>query len=195
MEIDRRVTEEAERMTERTAPAAGIGANGRARLVEWANPAESLHAAKTMSGLDFLQAMVDGTIPQAPMADVLRTALIEVAPGIATFETQPDESLYNPIGIVHGGLMCTLLDSAMGCAVHTTLPAGTLFTSIDINVQYLRSVHASTGAIRTTGIVEKSGRRVTFAKGTVKDREGNLLATATSSLLIVAPDRGADIRE
>lgn len=167
---------------------AEMGASGRARLVEWGDPAASAEAAQTMTGLEFLRAVIDGSLPQAPMVSVLRTALVEASFGSVTFETQLDESFFNPIGLVHGGLVCTLLDSAMGSAVQSTLPAGTLFTSIDINVQYLRPVSLDGGPLRTTGIVDKGGRRVAFARATVSDRDGKSIATATSSLLIVGPE-------
>ena len=110
--------------------------------------------------------------------------LVEVGPGTVTFRCQPDESHYNPIGMVHGGLVCTLLDSALGCATHTTLPAGTGYTSIEIKVNYLRPVTADSGPLICTGRVTKPGRRVTFAEGEVLDNQGKVVATASGSLLI-----------
>ena len=109
-----------------------------------------------------------------------------------TFLITPDESSYNPIGLVHGGLVCTLLDSVVGCAVHTTLPAGVGYTSIDLQVSYLRPVHAHSGRLVAHGWVTKPGRRVAFAQGDVRDADGRLLATATSSLLIIAPPAGTE---
>jgi uncharacterized protein (TIGR00369 family) len=112
-------------------------------------------------------------------------AITEVGDGDVRFATTPDESVYNPIGMVHGGLVCTLLDSVLGCAVHTTLPAGVGYTSIEIKISYLRPVHAHSGEIVAHGWVTKPGRRVAFAEGDVRDGDGRLLASGSSSLLII----------
>jgi uncharacterized protein (TIGR00369 family) len=109
-----------------------------------------------------------------------------VDPGRVVFECEPDESSYNPMGIVHGGLVCTLADSVVGCAVHSTLDADSVFTSIDLNMSYLRAVTQDSGVLRATGIVTKPGRRVAFASAEVIDGSGKLVATATSSCLVMA---------
>lgn len=111
-------------------------------------------------------------------------SLARVEEGTAVFTCQPQESHYNPIGVVHGGLVCTLLDSALGCAVHTTLPAGIGYTSIEIRVSYLRPVTRHSGTLTCTGRVVKPGRRAAFAEGEVVDGAGKVVATATSSLLV-----------
>jgi uncharacterized protein (TIGR00369 family) len=111
--------------------------------------------------------------------------LMHVEPGLAIFECTPDESAYNPIGVVHGGLVCTLADSAAGCAVQTTLEAGVAYTSIDINVTYLRPVTKDSGLPRATGCTTKPGRRVAYATVEVSDNSGKLLAQATSSCLVM----------
>jgi uncharacterized protein (TIGR00369 family) len=107
--------------------------------------------------------------------------------GLAVFECTPDESVYNPIGLVHGGLACTLADSAAGCAVHTTLEPGARYTSIDITVNYLRPVTLASGTLVATGRVTKPGRRVALATAEVTDDAGRLVATATSNCLILSP--------
>jgi len=142
-------------------------------------------AAATLSGLEFLYAVRDGTLPRPPIAQLMGFSLVEVEPGLAVFECTPDESVYNPIGLVHGGLVCTLADSAAGCAVQSTLEAGVAYTSIDINVTYLRPVTKDTGLIRATGRVTKPGRRVAYATVEVADRTGKLVAQATSSCLVM----------
>jgi uncharacterized protein (TIGR00369 family) len=131
--------------------------------------------------------MQSGEVPAPPIARLMGFDLREVGEGEVTFVGTPDESVYNPIGMVHGGYVCTLLDSALGCAVHTTLPAGVAYTSIEIKVNYLRAVHVDAGELRIRGRVTKPGRRVAFADGDVRDASGKVLATAQSSLLIVAP--------
>jgi uncharacterized protein (TIGR00369 family) len=112
-------------------------------------------------------------------------ALVEVAHGLAVFECTPDESVYNPIGVVHGGLVCTMADSAAGCAVQSTLEAGVAYTSIDINVTYLRPLTKDSGLIRATGRLTKPGRKVAYATVEVTDRTGKLVAQATSSCLVM----------
>jgi uncharacterized protein (TIGR00369 family) len=107
--------------------------------------------------------------------------------GLAVFECTPDESVYNPIGLVHGGLVCTLADSVAGCAVHTTLEPGARYTSIDITVNYLRPVTLGSGRLVATGRVTKPGRRVALATAEVTDGAGRLVATATSNCLILSP--------
>lgn len=125
-----------------------------------------------------------GEIPGAPIAGHFGMDLLEVSPGSVTFRCIPDASHYNPIGTVHGGLVCTLLDSALGCATHTTLPAGSGYTSIEIKVNYLRPVTMDSGPLICTGRVTKPGRRVAFAEGEVVDNKGAVVATASGSLLI-----------
>ena len=141
-----------------------------------------------LSGLDFMTKIADGELPGAPIASHFGMDVVAVGPGTVTFRCLPDESHYNPIGTVHGGLVCTLLDSALGCATHTTLPAGSGYTSIEIKVNYLRpvTVTAAGGALICRGRVTKPGRRVAFAEGEVVDSQGKVVATASGSLLIFA---------
>src|SRR5262245_20844715 len=112
---------------------AGWGAP-RSRTVTWHSPRPSTAKGLAMAGIDYLRAVVDGRLPQAPMAGLLQFSLVDVEPGRAVFTCVPDESAYNPIGSIHGGLVCTVLDSVVGCAVHTTLPKGRGYTSIEIKV-------------------------------------------------------------
>ena len=157
----------------------------RSKTLTWYAPMVNAGAASTLSGLDFLHAVRDGALPRPPIAQLMGFTLVEVAPGLAVFECTPDESVYNPIGLVHGGLVCTLADSAAGCAVQTSLDAGVAYTSIDINVTYLRPVTKDSGLIRATGRLTKPGRKVAYATVEVTDSEGKLLAQATSSCLIM----------
>ncbi|MBA2390101.1 MAG: PaaI family thioesterase, partial [Geodermatophilaceae bacterium] len=101
------------------------------------------------------------------------------------FRCTPDQSVYNPIGLVHGGLVCTLLDSVLGCAVQTTLEAGVGYTSLEIKVSYLRPVRAGEGDLTAVGRVSRRGRRVSFADGEVRDSQGRLVATGSSTCLVV----------
>lgn len=156
----------------------------RQRTVTWHDPVASAMAGMALPGLDYLRAIRDGQLPGAPIAGLIQMGLSEVEEGRVVFTCRPDESAYNPIGTVHGGLVCTLLDSVCGCALHTLLPQGRGYTSIDLNVSYLKAVTARSGTLTATGTVIKAGARVGFTQGTVTEESGALVATATSSLLI-----------
>ena len=112
----------------------------RTRTITWEDPTLAAKAGHTMSGLDYLKAMQAGTVPPAPIALLMNMGIAEVDEGRIVFSAEPEEYHYNPIGTVHGGLAATLLDSAMACAIHTMLPAGTNYTTLEIKVNYLRSM-------------------------------------------------------
>jgi uncharacterized protein (TIGR00369 family) len=131
-----------------------------------------------------MQAIRDGLLPPPPIARLVQMDIVDLAEGRVEFSCAVDESVYNPIGVVHGGLVCTLLDTVAGCAVHTTLPQGLAYTSIELKVNYLRAVHAASGPLTAVGTVVKPGRRVAFAEGEVRDAAGRIVATASSSLLV-----------
>jgi uncharacterized protein (TIGR00369 family) len=160
------------------------GEEDRTKTVTWSDPAA--HAATTarMSGLELMKAFLDGSVPPAPITKLLGFALVSVSEGEVVFRGTPDDSMYNPIGLVHGGLVCTLLDSAAGCAVHSTLPTGTGYSSVEIKVSYLRPVRSGEGDLIATGRLVKGGRRIAFAEADVRDEQGRLVATASSSCLI-----------
>jgi uncharacterized protein (TIGR00369 family) len=157
----------------------------RSKSVSWYPPHVTATAGAGLSGLEFIQALADGLVAPPPIALLLNMWPTKVERGLVVFECDPDESVYNPIGVVHGGLVCTLADSVAGCAVHTTLEAGVGYTSIDITVNYLRPVTLGSGTLVATGRVTKPGRRVAMAAAEVHDGAGRLVATATSNCLIV----------
>ena len=156
----------------------------RTREVTWYDPTIGAGQGLRMAGLDYLRAMRRGELPPAPIAGLLRFEITEVEEGRVSFACVPDESAYNPIGAVHGGLICTLLDSVTGCAVHSTLPQGKGYTSIEIKVNYLKAVRLNSGLLTATGTLVKGGSRVGFSEGVVTDASGAVVATATSTLLI-----------
>jgi uncharacterized protein (TIGR00369 family) len=121
------------------------------------------------------------------MAALFDSELVSVDEGEAVFRCNPDESTYNPLGMVHGGLLCTLLDSAAGCAVQTLLPAGAAYASIEIKVSFLKPLHASTGEIKAHGRALKVGRRIAFAEAHARDQSGDVVGHATTSLAINRP--------
>ena len=156
----------------------------RTRTVEWHDPMITAAGALQRSGLETMQAIRDGILPPPPIAMLMQMGITGLEEGRVEFTCAVDESVYNPIGVVHGGLVCTLLDSVLGCAVHTTLPAGVGYTSIELKVNYLRAVHAAGGPLTAIGRVIRPGRRVAFAEGEVLDATGRTVATASSSLLV-----------
>jgi uncharacterized protein (TIGR00369 family) len=155
------------------------------RVVQWYDPKITAAVVAQMSGLDFMRAIRDGKLPPPPIASLLGFHPIELDEGYVVFEGTPDESVYNPIGVVHGGLVCTLADTVAACAVHTTLAVGYTYTSIDLNVSYTRPVTTDSGTLRAVGTVVKPGRRVAFSRAEILDGRGKIVATATSSCLIM----------
>ncbi len=156
----------------------------RSKVVSWHDPAPTTATGLSLPGLDYLRAMIDGTLPPPPISGLMDFAMVDAEPGRVVFTCRPDESAYNPIGAVHGGLVCTLLDSVAGCALHSTLPQGKGYTSIEIKVNYLKGVRASSGLLTATGTVVKAGARVGFTEGVVTDATGAIVATASSTLLV-----------
>ena len=156
----------------------------REMTIRWDDPQPALAAMPGLSGLEYMRKMMAGELPGAPIASHVAMRPIAVDEGTVTFESHPDESHFNPLGMVHGGLVCTLLDSALGCAAHTLLPVGAGYTSIELKVNYLRPVLPASAPLRCVGRVVKAGRRVTFAEGEVTDAQGKVVATASGSLLI-----------
>lgn len=156
----------------------------QSRTVTWHDPTEPARVGLSMAGIDYLRAMVAGRIPPPPISQLIQMDLVEVEPGRVVFTCTPDDSAYNPIGAVHGGLVCTLLDSVAGCALHSTLPQGKGYTSVEIKVNYLKAVRASSGLLTAVGTVTKAGSRVGFTEGVVTDASGAVVATATSTLLV-----------
>lgn len=157
------------------------------KTISWVDPRPQALQALTMSGLEYLHAMKNGDIPAPPIGSHINLEFVEATPGQVIMAATPDESLYNPIGSVHGGFFATLLDSVCGCAVQTTLPAGTAYTSLDLNVSFLRAITAETGRVVATGRVTKPGSRAAFVEADIKDADGRLLATATSTCLVFKP--------
>jgi uncharacterized protein (TIGR00369 family) len=157
---------------------------GRSRTYDWEDPAVSAAAVRQYSGLDFLREVQAGRLPAAPIAATLGMTLEEVEHGRVVFALEPGEEHYNPIGSVHGGVYATLLDSAAGCAVQSVLPQGMGYTSLDLNVKFLRPVTVDTGKVRAVGTVLNSGRRTALAQAELFDSGNRLLAHTTSSCLL-----------
>jgi uncharacterized protein (TIGR00369 family) len=138
-----------------------------------------------MSGLEFLQAMAAGRVPQPPICEPLSFRLTEVAEGFAAFEGEPGPHLFNPQGVVHGGWAMTLIDSAAGCAGLSVLPPGQAFTTLETKVNMTRAITTRTGKVRAESHVVSGGRRVVTCEAHVRDAAGRLLAHGTSTLLVL----------
>jgi uncharacterized protein (TIGR00369 family) len=157
----------------------------RQRTIEWQDPESLAIAGSSRTGLELMQGIAAGEVPPPPIAVTLGFDLVSVETGRCVFELEPQEFHYNPLGVVHGGVAATLLDSAMGCAVHTTLPAGVLYTTVGLTVNYVRPVTLATGAVLAEGRAVHTGRRLAAAEAQLIARDsGKLLAHATTNCLV-----------
>jgi uncharacterized protein (TIGR00369 family) len=163
----------------------------RTRTYSWSDPTINATALGRLSGLDTLRAMIAGELPAPPVMHTLGMDRIEVDEGRVTVVMQAQEFHYNPLGTVHGGILATLLDTATGCAVHTTLPAGIGYTSLDLTTRFLRPVTVDSGELRCEGTVISRGRTIALAEAKLSDARGRLLAHATSSCLLFDLDGAA----
>ncbi|MDX6611059.1 MAG: hypothetical protein QOD75_245 [Blastocatellia bacterium] len=137
--------------------------------------------------MEYLKKIVAGELPPPPIGVLMNFRLAELSEGHAVFTVEPAEYHYNPIGVVHGGLAATLLDSAMGCAVHSTLPAGAGYTTLEIKVNYLRPMSAETGEVRCEANIIHGGRTTATAEGKIVDSQGKLYAHGTTTCIIFRP--------
>jgi uncharacterized protein (TIGR00369 family) len=158
----------------------------RTRTFSWQDPAATAAEGLKLSGLDYITAIAAGTLPPPPIAQLLGFEILEAQEGRAVFALKPAEWMYNPIGMVHGGIAATILDSCMGCAVHTTLEAGVGYTTTDLHVRYIRAMGEATGRVLAEGRVVHGGRRTATAEGRLfVESEQTLIAHATTGCMIL----------
>ncbi|MGD8503198.1 MAG: PaaI family thioesterase [Syntrophobacterales bacterium] len=155
--------------------------------VTWEDPMVGARVANTMSGLDYLRAIKAGKIPHPPISNLLNFRLEKIDNGHAIFVLEPAEYHYNPIGMVHGGVASTVLDSAMGCAIHSTLPPGASYSTVELKVNFVRPMNTKTGQVRCEANVIHIGGRIASAEGRLLDMEDKLYAHATTTCLIFRP--------
>ena len=156
----------------------------RTRTYSWDDPLTHLEEGLQMVGIDYMQAIANGKFPQPPMAQTIGFALAEITEGRVVFECKPQEFHYNPLGVVHGGLAAILLDSAMGCAVHTTLPQGMGYTTVQYNVNLVRAITTKVKKLRSIATVIHSGRQTATAEAKLVDENEKIYAHATTTCLV-----------
>ena len=159
----------------------------RSKTVSWYDPAISAAAGASSTGREHLQAIIDGEVPEPPFAALVGARLQSVGDGEAIFRCTPDESTYNPAGLVHGGLLCMLLDSACGCAVQSRLPASVAISSIEIKVSFLSALRSDSGELEILGKALRVGRQVAFSEAHARNGDGKLVGHAPSSIALIRP--------
>lgn len=162
----------------------------RSRTATWDDPMRTARAARELPGRALLEAMVAGALPAPPIMRLLALGFGELDEGRIVFTLEPAEYHYNPIGTVHGGVISTLCDSAMACAIHSTLPAGTGYTTLELKVNFVRPATIATGPLRCEGRVIHVGGRVATAEASVTDAAGKLYAHSTTTCMILRPEPG-----
>ncbi|KYH45149.1 PaaI family thioesterase [Branchiibius sp. NY16-3462-2] len=158
----------------------------RERTYTWEDPQIFVDAAPGLSGLEFLGKVSSGELPAVPAGVTTGVVPVAVGDGWAEFELQPAEWNYNPIGAVHGGMLAGLLDSALGCAVHTKLPAGTGYTSLDLTIKFTRAANLRSGTLRCRGEVVTIGRRTATAEARILDSRDRVIAHGVTTCMLFA---------
>jgi len=161
----------------------------RHRVVEWQAPGPVARVASGMSGLETMCAIRDGILPPPPMARLIGFEMRVAEPGRIVMELDPDESLENTIGLLHGATAAALLDTAMGCAITTMQPVGQASVTLDLKLTYLRPLSVRSGRISTEGKVVKLGRRASYAEGFVRDGADNLAVHATATFTMIGGEK------
>ena len=159
----------------------------RTREIIWEDPTAAVQTGKTISGIAYLKALQSGELPPPPIAVLMGMWIAEVSEGRVVFSLEPAEYHYNPLGTVHGSVMATLLDSAMGCEVQSMLPAGTSYTTLELKVNYLRPITSKTGIVYCEGKIIHVGGRVATAEGRLTGADGKLYAHGTTTCIILRP--------
>ncbi len=163
----------------------------RTRTYSWRDPRAALAAGRALSGRDYLEKIMRGELPAPPMGETLGFRLAEIGDGRVVFRCAPGEYLYNPLGSVHGGLAATLIDSATGCAVHSRLPAGTGYTTVNLAVDFIKAISDRVGTLTCEGRVVRGGARIAIADADVRGEDGTLYARGSATCLILRPETSA----
>lgn len=161
----------------------------RIRTYEWIDPLETAEKGKTMSGYDFLNGILTGEIPPPPIAATLDFHPISVEEGKVTFEFEPREFHYNPIGCVHGGVISTVLDTVMGCALQSRLPQGVIYTTLELKINFIKAVTFKSGKMKAEGRLIHLGKSTALVEADLKDENGKLYAHGVSTCMIFQQPR------
>ena len=166
--------------------AASSPESSRSRTLVWQDPVATASAGATMTGMEYMTAVVTGKVPPPPIAVTMRLRPVELEEGRVIFEGEPGEEHYNPIGVVHGGYAATLLDSALGCAVHTTLPAGVAYASLGLEAKFVRPIPRDTGRVLCDATVLYRGRKQATAESNLVTADSNkLLARGIATCVLL----------
>ncbi|HWH31946.1 MAG TPA: PaaI family thioesterase [Egibacteraceae bacterium] len=157
----------------------------RERLVRWEDPAAAAEQGLALAGLDYLRGMIDGALPHPPICATLGFRVAEAEEGRCVIALEPGEHQYNPLGSVHGSVVVAALDSAAGNAVHSVLPAGVGYTTVDLTTTFLRAVTAQTGTLYCEGTLIHAGRRIALSEAKLRDAEGTLYAHGTTTCMVL----------
>ena len=150
-------------------------------------PPDRAETRRMMSGIEYMRKMMAGELPPSGMVQLLNLKLVEVSEGHAVFTVQANESHYNGLGIAHGGLAATLLDSALGCAINSMMPAGKIFTTLEMKINYVRPITRESGEVQCEANVIHIGGRVATAEGRITDEDGKLYAHGTATCMLFRP--------
>lgn len=156
----------------------------RKRTYEWSDPMQGATKAKTMSGFDYLRAILDGEIPPPPIMNTLEIVPVGLEKGQVAFGFEPKEFHYNPIGSVHGGVISTVLDSVMGCTVQSVLPEGFAYTTLELKVNFLKAVTFKSGQMKSVGRIIHSGKSTALVEADLRDEAGTIYAYGVSTCMI-----------
>lgn len=159
----------------------------RQRVTTWQDPAATAEQGLRLAGIDYLRGMIDGTLPHPPICATIGFRVAEVEPGRCVIALEPGEHQMNPLGTVHGSVIVSAIDSAAGNAVHSTLPAGVGYTTVDLTTTFLKAVRPGTGTLYCEGLLIQGGRRVALAEARLRDAAGTLYAHGTTTCLILTP--------
>ena len=157
----------------------------RSLNITWQDPMQMAQSARSMAGIDFLRGVRDGAIQPAPIQELIGMKLAEIEPGRAVWQLTPGEQHYNPIGTMHAGITATLLDSAMACAVHSTIPLGKGYTTLEFKINLVSAVTVRSGLLRAVGNVVHGGKSTATAEARLEDAAGKLYAHGTTTCLIL----------
>lgn len=161
----------------------------RERAYSWGNPFEGVELSKDLSGMDYLLAIKTGEAPASPLINTLDFSLGELEEGKASFYFEPQEFHYNPNGSVHGGVITAILDSAMGCTLHSLLPKGTVYTTLELKVNFLKMVHSKSGILTATGKMIHLGNSTALVEATLTDESGKKYAHAVSTCMLLKNEK------